>query len=295
MATKNSIVKQAEIVPQLDQHSLSQALSQVKDARAIIPEWRAEAEALVVTDSESFANAGRFRAKVRSHRKIPGFMLQSFQEIAKNVTDFLKDKRKEAEAEFDAIDEIVTGKMDAQATRERLATEAEERRVNEEKRLREEKESAERRKEAEKQAQADRQQRMKEIEEARKAGELNKRTAEKMKKEADEKAKRDREAAAKEEAEAKANFKEISVKPNLPVVQGSRRHRNFSAEFTDFPALLEAWRQARNQGSMDRAAYLGKFITGNEQELGREARSVQDSHKLATMIPGISAKDEDKT
>jgi len=185
--------------------------------------------------------------------------------------------------------------MDAQATRERLATEAEARRINEEKRLREEKEAADRRKAMQAQAEADRKQKAKEIEEARKAGELNKRAAEKLLKEAYERAKRDNEAAAKEEATAKENFKPVEVKPNLPTIAGSRRHRNYYAEFTDFPALLEAWRLARNQGSMDRAAYLKRFICGDEKELGREARDVQDSNKLVAMIPGISAKDEDKT
>ena len=295
MATKNSIVKQAEIIPSVDQHSLSLALSELQDELSIVPEWADRALKLTVTNAEEYKAAGEFRAEVRSRKKIVRFKLDPFQEVAKRVTDFLKNKRYDAELAFEGIDATVTAKMNAQAERERIAAEAEQRRINQERLYRAEQEAKERRAEAERQAEADRKQRAKEIEEARKAGELNKRAAEKLRKEAEEKAKRDREAAAKEEAEAKANFKEVSVKPNLPTVQGSRRHRNFYAEFTDFPALLEAWRQARNNGSLDRAAYLKRFIMGDEKELGREARDVQDSNKLITMIPGISASDKDVT
>jgi G3E family GTPase len=295
MATKNSLVKQAELVPQLDQQSLAVALSQLQDELSFVSQWKAKAESLEVSDARSFTVAGDFRSQVRAARKVPRFKLEPFEEVAKRVSQFLEGKRTEAEAQFDAIDLILSGKMDAQATRERMAAEAEQRRINDEKRIREEKEAAERRREAEKQAEADRKQREKEIAEARKAGELNKRETEKALKETFERAQRDREGAAREEAEANANFKPVEVKPNLPTIQGSRRHRNFRATFVNFPALLEAWRQARNQGSMDRAAYLSGFITADEQALNREARAVQDSRKLETMIPGIVGFDEDKT
>ncbi len=295
MATKQNIVKSVELVPSVDQHSLSLALSELQDELSIVPEWADRALKLTVTNAEEYKAAGEFRAEVRSRKKIVRFKLDPFQEVAKRVTDFLKNKRYDAELAFEGIDATVTAKMDAQATRERQAAEAEQRRINEEKRLREEKEAAERRRQADIQAEADRKQRAKEIEEARKAGELKKRDAEKLLKEAYERAERDNKAAAQEEAEAKANFKPVEVKPNLPTIAGSRRHRNYSATFTDFPALLEAWRQARNNGSLDRAAYLKQFIMGDEKELGREARDVQDSNKLLTMIPGISASDKDVT
>jgi hypothetical protein len=295
MATKNSLIKQAELVPSVDQHSLSLALSELQDELAIVPEWADKAMKLAVTNAEEYKAAGEFRAQVRSHKKVVAFALAPFQEVAKRVADFLKGKRTEAENRFDAIDNLITQKMNQQAEKERLAAEAEQRRINDEKRIREEKEAAERRKEAEKQAEADRKQREKEIAEARKAGEIKAAEAKRLQKEADEKAARDKEAAAREQQEANASFKPVEVKANIPVIAGSRRHRVYSATFTDFPALLEAWRQSRNNGSMDRAAYLKRFIMGDEKELGREARDVQDSNQLVTMIPGISASDEDRT
>jgi len=294
MGTKQSIIK-AELIPQINQESLRLALGRIEDARAIVPEWKAKAEAWVVDTPEQFKAAGEWRRMVRSQRKTPKMELAPYLEKVKQAEDYLKDRLEEAENDFDGIDDIITGKMDAQATRERLAAEAEQRRINEEKRLREQAEAAERRRQAQAQADAERKQREKEIAEAQKAGELKKREAEKLRKEAEAKAQRDKEAAIEEEAEAKANFQPVEVKPNLPTIAGSRRHRTFSAEFINFPALLEAWRQAKNNGSTDRAAYLSKFICGDEQALGREARDVQDSRKLMEMIPGIKAEDKDKT
>ena len=123
MATKQTnIVKQAEIVPQLDQSSLRTALHEVQDDLAVVPEWMARAQALTVTNAEEYKAAGEFRAEVRSQRKQPKFRLESFQEVAKRVTDFLKMRRSEAEAQFDAIDNIITVKMNQPTLYADLAT-----------------------------------------------------------------------------------------------------------------------------------------------------------------------------
>lgn len=295
MATKNSIVKQAELIPQIEQSAVAQAFSQLQDEMACIPAFKARAEALTVTNADQYKEAGEFRAVVRSRRKMPKFITAPFEEIAKRVIEILKDKRTEAESKFDTIDAIISTKMNQQAERERMAAEAEQRRINEEKRIREQKEAAEARRLADIQAESDRKQREKEIAAAQKAGELNKREAERMKKEAEEKAKRDREAAAQEEAAAKENFRPVEVKPNLPTIAGSRRHRSFFAEFTNFNVLLESWRTAANNGSHERAAFLRRFICGNEKELAKEARDTRDSKVMETVIPGIKATDKDVT
>lgn len=296
MATKNSmVVKQAELIPKIEESAVAQAFSQLQDEMACIPAFKARAEALTVTNADEYKEAGEFRAVVRSRRKMPKFITGPFEEIAKRVIEILKDKRTEAENKFDAIDAAITTKMNQQAERERMAAEAEQRRINEEKRLREEKEAAERRK-AELARIAEEKKAMdKEIADAQKAGELKKREAEKLRKEAEERAKRDREAAAQEEATAKENFRPVEVKPNLPTIAGSRRHRSFFAEFTNFNVLLESWRTAANNGSLERAAFLRRFICGNEKELAKEARDTRDSKVMETVIPGIKARDKDIT
>lgn len=294
MGTK--IVKaQAEILPQVDSQSLALALSELADELACVPEWKAKAEAWLVNSPEAYKAAGEFRATVRSQRKVPKFKLEPFQEVVDRARDFLKNKRKEAEEQFDAIDSLLTAKMDGQATRERLAAEEEERRINNEKRLREEKEAAERRRASENQAEWERKVREQEIGAAQKAGELKKKEAEKLRQESLDRAKRDREAAAEAEKEAKENFKPVEVRPNLPTITGSRRHRNFFADYVDFDSLLHKWSLAVHTGDQARATFLRLFIMENQQALGKFAREAQDSKKVMEMIPGVKAWDKDRT
>src|SRR6266850_376509 len=299
MATKtNNIVKaEAAIIPQVDAKSLALALSELSDELACVPEWTARAERFVVDTAATYKAAGEFRATVRSQRKVPKFKIAPFEEVVDRARDFLKNKRKEAEDQFDAIDALLTAKMDGQATRERLAAEEEERRINNEKRIREEKEAADRRRAQENQAEVERKQREREIAEAKKAGELKAAEAKKLQKEADEKAARDREAAQREEAAAKANFKPLEVKPNLPTITGSRRHRNYYADYTDFDLLLSAWALAALGGHKpERTAFLRKFIMENQQELGKLARDTQDSDRVKALLPGmVNAWDKDKS
>src|SRR6266850_4088400 len=307
MATNTSISKSkvpdAQIIPQVDAKSLALALAELQDELACVPEWKARAERFVVDTAATYKAAGEFRATVRSQRKVPKFKLEPFQEVVDRARDFLKNKRKEAEEQFDAIDALLTAKMDGQATRERLAAEEEERRSNNEKRIREEKEAAERRRAQENQAEVERKQREREIAEAKKAGELKAAEAKKLQKEAEEKAARDKVAAAQQEADDKANFKPLEVKPNLPTITGSRRHRNYYADYTNFDALLAAYVQthathliAAEPSLLARRAFLRKFIMENQQELGKLARDTQDSDKVKALLPGmVKAWDKDKS
>jgi hypothetical protein len=276
MATK--IIKpEVQIVPLVDQKSLSLALSELQDELQIVPELRAKAEALKVTNAAEFAEAGALRADVRSRRKVPRFKLAPFQEVAKRVVDFLRTKHSEAEQQFDAIDQTITAKMDAHARAERLAAEAEQRRINEERRLAAEKEAAERRKEAEKQAEADRKQREKEIEAARKAGEIKAAEAKRLQKEAEERAKREKEVAAREQVEAAQNVESVTVKPNLPTVAGSRRRIVYCFEVVNPDQVKSAFR------------------CPDEQAIGRKVRDDQDVEKSMSEVGGIRVWTEDRT
>lgn len=308
MATKNQIVKaEAQIIPAVDPASLGVALSELSDELAVVPEWKARAESMVVDSPAAYKAAGDFRATVRSQRKVPRFKLESFQAVVDRARDFLKDKRQDAEKQFDAIDKTLTDKMDAQATRERVAAEAEQKRINEEKRLREEKEAAERRRAADNQAEIERKQRAREIEEARKAGEVKASEAKRLQKEADEKAARDKAAAAQEQQAARENFQPVEVRPNLPAIAGSRRHRNFYADYikvdnksTGFDLLLQAYvdtfQSKDPNGSLERRAHLRKFIMEDQQALGKFTRDTQDSAKVMELLPGmVKAWDRDRT
>lgn len=285
MATK--IVKpEVQIVPLVDQKSLSLALSELQDELQIVPELKAKAEALKVTNAAEFAEAGALRADVRSRMKIPKFKLDPFEEVAKRVVDFLKGKRSDAAAQFAAVDQTITAKMDTHARNERLAAEAEQRKINEERRVAAEKEAAERRKEAEKQAEADRKAREKEIEAQRKAGEIKAAEAKRLQKEAEERAKREKEAAAREQAEAAQNVESVTVKPNLPTIAGSRRRVNYCFEIVDENALMDAFRENMS---------LRPFVMANEQNIGRTVRDMKDCDKAMKMLPGVRVWEDDRT
>jgi hypothetical protein len=276
MATK--IVKpEVQIVPLVDQKSLSLALSELQDELQIVPELKAKAEALKVTNAAEFAEAGALRADVRSRMKIPKFKLDPFEEVAKRVVDFLKGKRSDAAAQFAAVDQTITAKMDTHARNERLAAEAEQRRINEERRIAAEKEAAERRKEAEKQAEAERKQREKEIAEAKRQGEMGKREAERLKKAAEEREQAMKAQAAKDAERAAANVEEVKVVPNLAVIAGSRRRLVYCFEVTDAAAVKRPW------------------LMPDEQEIGRKVRDDKNPDKSMSEIGGIRVWTEDRT
>jgi len=105
MATKNSsMVKQAEIIPQVNQESLRLALAEVQEALTVIPEWKTKAEAWVVDSPEEFRAAGEWRRAVRSERKVPGMKLAPFAEIVKRADDFLKSSPGELSKSHAALD-----------------------------------------------------------------------------------------------------------------------------------------------------------------------------------------------
>jgi hypothetical protein len=62
---------------------------------------------------------------------------------------------------------------------------------------------------------------------------------------------------------------------------------------TDESALLFAFLAAAINKDSDRMAYLRRFIMANAQELGKEARAVEDSAKLNATIPGVLFQDRD--
>ena len=290
MGTK--IVKpEVQLIPKLDERSLSLALSELTDELKVIPDLKAKAAALKVTNAVEYAEAGALRADVRSRRKIPRFKLSPFQEVAKRVVDFLRTKHSEAEQAFDSIDIEITAKMDAHARQERLAAEAEQRRINEERRVAAEKAAAEQRKAAEAQAEADRKQREKEIEAARKAGEVGKREAERLKKEAEEKAAREKKAAAVEQALAKEQVETVTVKPNLPTIAGSRRRVTYQFEVVNDDALINAFAT-----DIEKRILLRRFIQLNEQEVGRYIRDTKNVEEATKMLQGaVRVWEDDRT
>src|SRR6267142_794502 len=114
----------------------------------------------------------------------------------------------------------------------------------------------------------------KSIEEARKAGELNKRQAEKMRKEAEE-----RERAAKEQAEkdaelVKASVTDVEVKPNIPTVAGVPSRRNWKFRVLDATRIPRA------------------YLMPNEVKIGADVRFLKNKLEAESKIPGIECWEE---
>jgi DNA repair exonuclease SbcCD ATPase subunit len=193
---------------------------------------------------------------------------------------------------------------------EKRKAEAEQRRINEEARREAERKAeeerrereriaAEQRKEQELQAARNKRIRDQEIEDARKAGELNKREAERLKKEAEQRAAAERKAAAEREEREKAqaaedakaaaaDVPEVTVLPNLPKGAGLPKNQTYYyAEVTDANEIIRAYNTAILNADGKRIAFLARFIQVDEQEVGKFARDTKDCAKAASLLPGV--------
>jgi len=258
---------------------------------------RSEAKGIVVKTPEDYEKAGRLLVTITNYKKDVTNKLNPFVEFARRG---LEAARQEMQKYINGAEEIrglVASPMADFKRNERLAAEAEERRINDERRRQAEVDAAALRKQQEEQARLDREKREKEIKAAQKDGEINKREAEKMRKEAETREKEQREQAARDAVAMAANVQDVKVQPSTPKVVGTRGRVQYFAEFTNFDLILAEYvKSAAGIGAMnhERKVYLRQFITGNDQNLGKEARETKDSKKLAAAIPGIRAWDEDR-
>jgi hypothetical protein len=255
---------------------------------------QSEARAVVkVSTPQEYASAGSILVAIRNYQKDVKNKLNPFVDIARRAYDAARQEMQKYLNQAQELEIVLTRPMEDFKRREREAAEAEQRRINEERRVEAQRLAEEQRKADEARAKEEREKREKEIKEAQKAGELKKREAEKLRREAEERERQQREQAAKDAEAAKVNVQEVKVMPSTPKIAGTRGRVNYYAEFTNLAALLDAFVEARLKSNIARALYLRKFIKGDDQELGREARAVKDSKKLESLIPGIHASDED--
>ena len=258
---------------------------------------RNEAKGIVVKTPDDYEKAGRLLVTINNYAKDVKNKLNPFVDFARRNLEAARQEMNKYLNGAEELRAVVSGPMADFKRQERLAAEAEERRINEERRRQAEIDAAEMRKRQEAEAAEQRKQREKEIAEARKSGELKAREAEKLRKEAEAREKEQREQAARDAAEMKANVQEVSVQPSTPKIAGTRGRVQYFAEFSNFDLLLAEYvRAADGIRAVDnqRKIYLRRFIMGNEQELGKEAREMKNSKRLMQLLPGVDAKDEDR-
>jgi flagellar biosynthesis GTPase FlhF len=259
---------------------------EVRKLETTIEKLRGEIKSLaVIKTAEEYTRAGTFKVAINNYEKDVHATLDPFVEIPRRAYEAARQERQKYLNMAEELKGALAGPMSDFKRQERLAAEAEERRINEERRKQAEEEAEKQRKEAAERAEAERKRQQKQIEEARKAGEIGKREADKLKKQAEEEAERAKEQAAQDAKLAAENVQEVKVLPSVPKVAGLRGRVNYYAAVVDADALLKAWANGRTD--------LRKFIYIDEKALNEEARKVKDSKKLMEMIPGIRAYDED--
>lgn len=151
---------------------------------------------------------------------------------------------------------------------ERQRAEAEERRLNEERQRKAREEAEAERKRVQAQADADRKAREKEIEAQRKAGELNKREADRLKREAEEAARKAKEQA-EADAKAQAAVAPVQVKPNTAAAPGVSSRMNWKFRIVDPNKIPRV------------------FLIPDEQAIGAKVRWMKDKAATEALIPGI--------
>ena len=252
MSTIPSEVHQAEIAT-------------ITDKVAIL---RQEAEAIAVINQDDYTKALTFVKSLRAYKKDVGFKLDPGIHSAREHLEFLREEKAKHIRPIDELDKAVSARASTWREQERLAAQAEQKRLNEE-RQRQAREDAERgRIAAERDAEAQRKQREKEIERARKAGEFGKRDANRLAKEAREQAERDKEQARRD-AEAAAQVKEVKVKPAIPKMAGIKGRTNWKFKVVNSDLIPSG------------------FLMPDEVAIGGMVRAKKDKEAAEEECPGI--------
>jgi flagellar biosynthesis GTPase FlhF len=230
---------------------------------------------LQIVTAEDCAKGKLLLRDIRSYKKDVHLKLDGFVSDARTALDRARDRLAVWIGPADAIDEVVSRKLEDWTRKEREAAAAEERRINEERRIEAARIAEEQRKAAEAQAALDRKKREKEIAEAQKAGEIKKREADKLRKENEERERLAKEQAAKDAEATKANVQEVKVQPSTPKVSGVRS--------------LVLWKFR----VLDARKVHPDFLMPNEVKIGSSVRFTKDKAKSEAEIGGIEVYTED--
>ena len=235
--------------------------------------WQ-EAEALVVHDQDAYSAALYLLKKYRAEKKDIGFVLDPGIQSAKTHLEFLREEKGKHIRPIDELDKLVTGKASVWREQERKAAAEEQERLNEARRRQAAREAEEQRRATEAQAKIDLKKREKEIEEARKSGEVKKREADRLAKIAREDAVAVQEQAQKD-AEAAAQVKEVKVAPSIPKISGIKGRTNWKFNVV-------------NASKVPR-----RYCMPDEVAIGSRVRALKDKEKAEAEIPGIEVWSKD--
>jgi hypothetical protein len=239
-----------------------------------LEELKGRAESLVVRGPDDVILAKNLKLDIGAYVKAVKFQTGPDIETKKEELRALQSQEKMLLAPAEQILEIEEGKRKAWENEERRKAEEEQRRINEENRIAAEKKAAEERAEREKIAKAEREAREKEIAKQRAAGEIKAREEAKLRKEAAEAEERERQRAAEDAKKAAESAPQVTVKPNIPTVQGVASRQNWKFRFVDPNRVPRP------------------YMMPDEVKIGQMVRATKDKKAAEAMCPGIEVWSE---
>lgn len=261
----------------------------LKPVESKLAEFSSFVQAIQVRDRDQYT-AVTLRVKdAKQEIKKIGFVLDPGIASAKEHYDFLRNQKAAFVSKWQAQIDIGDGKatkwLEEDDRRRHQEEEAEQEKVNAAQRIKAEEE----RREQERIIAEQKRQREREIEQARKNGEVKAREAERLRKQAEADAARQRELADKQKQETIAATPTVEVQSLRPKIAGVPRTMHYYAEVNQPVMLLLAYEAAIRNEDTKRQIFLSRFLTVNEQEVGKYAREVKNSAKVMAELPGVTA------
>jgi hypothetical protein len=248
---------------------------EIKELEKSLAVIRGNASAVIVKSADDYAKAGAALVMIDNYTKDVKLKLEPFVVLARRNYEAA---RAEMQKYLNAAEEI-RAKYSAPMTefkrQERLAAEAEQRKINEQRQKEANERAAAERALAERLAEEKRKEEEKEIRQAVKGGELSKTEAEKMKKEAAARQEEANREAAEAAARIARNVEQVTVRPNVPTVAGTRSRVNWKFKI------------------VDRSKIPVCFMSPDEKLIGQMVRDYKDKARSEAFCPGIEVYTED--
>jgi len=246
---------------------------ETKKIETALTSLRERANAIVVSDADSYAAACQIALDGRAYIKNVGFELDPGIASAKDHLDLLRNQKAKFVDPAKQIVEVAAQKAEAWKAEERRKAAAEQERINAERRREAARVAEEERQAAVRKAEAERKEREAEIERERAAGELKKREADKLAKLAAEQAEAAKRQAAEAAVTAAASVQEVKVAPAVPKVAGIKARVNYKFKVIDESKLPR------------------KFLMADEVAIGQFIRA--EKRTGTDIIPGVEVYSED--
>lgn len=279
-----------EIIPSLELPELSSRLGDLDTIQSNVEAIERQIRAVPAINSrEDYEKMASLVTELKSHDKLGTSTMAPLKVVVNRVRDFLLTREKRLSNKIEELRGLANGKMGEWTRKERLAAEAEQRRINEEVRKKAEADAAAKLKQEQEEAKERKKTAIADIQKRLKSGEITKRVAAKLLKEINATQEADLLRAEAEAEEIKNNPQTIKVETNIPKVSGIVRRKNYKAQVIDVDAFIKEFVRRYAKGDLS----LRKYVQIDEQAVSAFARETKDSKKVAETLPFVKAWEED--